>query len=87
MTLAEGGLFRNLPFAQEEQFRKWARDEYRRDPEQPIKQVWHPVVRFEFGLCVLENALTDLHVVRRQPLDPVPEEHLMGHVDPGEESQ
>ena len=43
-------LFRNLTTKEEEEFRRWARDNY--EPFSEIKGVWHPVVQDE---CVKIN--------------------------------
>lgn len=37
--------FRELDEKEEQEFRKWARDNF--DPELPINELWHPVVRDE----------------------------------------
>lgn len=38
-------LFRKLTPEEEEQFRQWARENYR--PFDPIKGIWHPIVQDE----------------------------------------
>ena len=43
-------LFRNLTTKEEEEFRRWARDNY--EPFSEIKGVWHPIVQDE---CVKIN--------------------------------
>jgi hypothetical protein len=44
-------MFRDLTDAEEAQFRKWARENYK--PGSPISTVWHPVAQDE---CVKMNA-------------------------------
>lgn len=48
-------LFRDLGPEEEEEFRKWARENYK--PFDPIKGVWHPIVQEE---CVKMNKETKL---------------------------
>lgn len=38
-------LFKNLSPAEEQEFRQWARENYK--PLSPIKGIWHPVVQEE----------------------------------------
>lgn len=38
-------LFRDLTLGEEEDFRKWARENY--VPGEPISKIWHPVVQDE----------------------------------------
>ena len=46
-------LFRILTAAEEADFRKWARDNYK--PGDAISSAWHPVVIHEIGLMVHEQ--------------------------------
>jgi hypothetical protein len=43
-------MFRSLESQEEQEFRKWARDNYK--PFDPIKGIWHPIVQEE---CVKMN--------------------------------
>ena len=47
-------MHRKLDLAEEKEFRKWARDNYR--PHQQINGIWHPVVQDE---CAKINAEAD----------------------------
>lgn len=46
-------LFRVLSCEEEEEYRKWARDNYK--PGDEINHVWHPVVQCECVRMNLEN--------------------------------
>jgi hypothetical protein len=50
-------LFSNLSPADEAEFRKWARDNYK--PFEPINGVWHPVVQDE---CRIMNQDAELEI-------------------------
>ena len=48
-------LFRDLAENEKEEFKKWARENYK--PFDPIKGIWHPVVQAE---CTKINAAAEL---------------------------
>ena len=51
-------MFRDLTPEEEQEFRKWARDNYK--PLTPISGVWHPVIQAECSLMNQQAELTAL---------------------------
>jgi hypothetical protein len=64
LNLARYGLWKMLSMEDKRAYRKWADEQYDADREQPVKQVWHPVVRQEWGRLIEAQARAELELMQ-----------------------